>query len=172
MIAALSKPDSGQIIVNGKTVGLDIPYTKFRDRIFMCSQIPHIYFGTVYKNVVANTLENVDKKNVRDALDKVNLSKDFGANLNYCLQEGGRNISGGQRMRIGIARAIFSQRDLIIFDEPTAGLDSSNAKQIIEQILANFHDKIVIIITHDRSLKNKFNKLIQYDKKTAKFVLS
>ncbi len=70
------------------------------------------------------------------------------------LGEFGSKVSGGQRQMIGIARAIYSERPIIILDESTNSLDEKNEKNIIENILS-LSDRTLIFVTHKiENLKN------------------
>ena len=81
----------------------------------------------------------------------------------------GVKISGGQKQRIGIARALYKDPKVVIFDEATSSLDRENEKKIISDIKNFSKNKIVIFVTHkkenlkfaDRILKVSENKVLQ-----------
>ena len=85
------------------------------------------------------------------------------------INQNSSNISGGERQRIGIARALYRKSKLIILDEPTSSLDEQNSLEIL-RLLKNIKDTTIIVISHDLdvlkicdsnySLKNKnINKI-------------
>ena len=70
--------------------------------------------------------------------------------LDEIITENGFNLSGGEKKRICLARALLRDTDILIFDEPLANLDDTTAKKI-EDILLSIEDKLVIIVSHQFS---------------------
>ena len=86
---------------------------------------------------------------LHEALSKVGLSKlihDQG--LDKWLGDGGRQLSGGEKRRIGIARALLHNGPILLLDEPTEGLDKQTERQIMQLFNQYFENKTVIFITH------------------------
>ena len=84
-----------------------------------------------------------------DVLEKVGLNALLeGKGLDTWLGEGGRQISGGERRRIGIARALLHDAPILLMDEPTEGLDRRTEQQIMSLLLEHAKDKTVLFITH------------------------
>ena len=77
------------------------------------------------------------------------------------MSQDGVSISGGQKQRIGIARAIYNDSDLLLFDEPTSSLDSKTEKEIMNTIYGLKGNKTVIIVTHKTETLNKCDKIIE-----------
>ena len=71
---------------------------------------------------------------------------------NYKIGEDGSKLSGGQRQRVGIARAIYKNADLYIFDEATSGIDSNTETNLIKDIKLKYSDKILIFISHNKNV--------------------
>ena len=92
----------------------------------------------------------------KSSLKFLNNNLDFRLDKN--LGEFGEKISGGQRQRIGIARALYNDPKIIIFDESTSSLDLSTEKQIIDEINLYKGKKTMIIISH------RYSSLINCDK--------
>lgn len=81
---------------------------------------------------------------------------------NIAVKEGGANLSGGERLKICLMRELIKDPDILILDEPTSFLDS-NSKNIIKQILRDIsNNKIIIIITHDSSLLEIANDIVNF----------
>lgn len=100
---------------------------------------------------------------INEVIEKAGL-KDFVSalpkGLNTVINENGNNISGGEKQRISIARALLKDADLLIYDEPTSNLDHTTAKEI-ERILLN-ENKTCFMITHklDEELLSKFDEIL------------
>ena len=89
--------------------------------------------------------------------------------INKEIKEFGRNISGGQIQRLGIARAMFKDSQIIILDEFTSALDKKNEKLILKNLKYFFKNKIVILISHQKNVLDKCNIVYEIkDKKIKK----
>lgn len=81
-------------------------------------------------------------------------------------------LSGGERARTNIARALIQESSIVLLDEPTGSLDSHNAKQIMELLLDLKKDRLIIIVTHDKSLAlNYADKVYHYENQTIKKII-
>tara|TARA_Y100000389_G_C17466584_1_gene526226 strand:- start:2932 stop:4605 length:1674 start_codon:yes stop_codon:yes gene_type:complete len=109
---------------------------------------------TILKNITLGQ-ENTDKNKVIDVLKKVDLYDDLKDRLDELIFEYNNNLSGGQLQRMSIARALYRDSKLVIFDEPISNLDTISAKQVIKVINNLKKDRIVIIVSH--SLIDEFN---------------
>ena len=86
--------------------------------------------------------------------------------LHTKLGENGIMISGGQKQRLAIARALFSNNEILIFDEATSSLDEENEGEIFDKIINKALNKTLIIISHRQYLAKRFNNIISIkDKK-------
>ncbi len=70
-----------------------------------------------------------------------------------------RRFSGGQIKRLSIARAIVQNKEVLLVDEPTVGLDKDNVKKIVECIRKYAKKKLVVVITHDKMLEENAEKV-------------
>ena len=77
----------------------------------------------------------------------------------------GKNLSGGQIQRIGIARALYQNKDILIFDEATNALDESLENKIVENIIQLKNEKIIIFITHNLDLMKKLDMVYEVKNK-------
>ena len=153
-IGGLDKVKSGKIYVNGKKITSKITYK--RDKIrnleigYIFQDYKLIEDISVYDNValVLKMIGIKDKKEIKTRVD-------------YILEKVGmyryRNrpagmLSGGEKQRVGIARAIVKAPNIIIADEPTGNLDSQNSLEIMNIIKAISKEKLVILVTHENDL--------------------
>ena len=122
--------------------------------IAWAAQRPLILPGTLADNL-AIARADADAAAMRDAIETVGLSAMLiqrGGDLSLPLDHRGSGLSGGERRRLGLARAILSARPLILADEPTADLDTQSARAIIALLVSQSRSRAVIVATHDPQL--------------------
>ena len=149
LIAGLYFPETGDVIYRGAATGTDYPSVQYRARVGYVTQDIYLFQGSLRSNLTSGkTLEDEAIWKVLEQVGAVDFVRALGG-LEAESAEAGRSLSGGQRRRLGIARVLLSECDILIFDEITAGLDQQNRATIFRLIeeLARFN--IVIFITHD-----------------------
>ncbi|NOI75251.1 cysteine/glutathione ABC transporter ATP-binding protein/permease CydC [Vibrio coralliilyticus] len=122
--------------------------SQLRQAISVVSQRVDILNGTLRDNVLIASPDASDEI-LSESLTKVGLEKlldDQG--LDTWLGDGGRQLSGGEKRRIGIARALLHNGPILLLDEPTEGLDKQTEQQIMQLFEQHFEDKTVVFITH------------------------
>lgn len=155
LLGGLDKPTSGEINIKGK--GLD-KYTgkeldDYRNRHigFIFQEYNLIDEYNVYENV-AITLNLRGEKGVNEKVDKALETVGLKGYEKRKISE----LSGGQKQRIAIARAIISDVDIILADEPTGNLDSATSIEIFDILKAISRDKLVIAVTHDKESAERY----------------
>lgn len=161
IIGGLDQYTSGDLIINGKSTKQykDKDWDTYRNHsigfVFQSyNLIPH---QTVLSNVeLALTLSGVSKterrKRAVEALEKVGLGDQLGKKPNQ--------MSGGQMQRVAIARALVNEPDILLADEPTGALDSETSLQIMELLKEIAKDKLIIMVTHNPELAEKYSTRI------------
>ena len=142
---ALLVPTSGEVLLNGENIYADI-----RQRVGLVFQYPEhqLFEMTVYKDVAYGpgnlglSEDEIDKR-VREALDTVGLDEDI-------FEKSPFELSGGQKRRAAIAGVLAMEPEVLILDEPTAGLDPKGRDEILEaiRIMHNKRKITVILVSH------------------------
>ena len=155
-------PDSGSIKVGRKMIK-EVSLKSLRDNIAMVEQTAFVYEATVAENIAIGvpdaSIDDIKMAAKRAGISNVieRLPKGYETQLG----EYGINLSGGEVQRLGIARALLKNPDIIVMDEPTSNLDVFNEKQIIRTLQEEFKDKIIIIVSHRRSTLTFCNKIFR-----------
>ena len=147
--------DDGTIELYGNNI-YDLPIKVLRSNITFVEQNASIFSGTVLENLqIAN--KNVSRLDCLHALNLVNLFQDIPSEeiLDRVIGESGITLSGGEKQRLSLARALISPNDIILLDETTSNLDSINESKIHQLIKDLSRRKTVLIIAHRLStIKN------------------
>ena len=147
IITGLYMPQGGRIIYQGIS-GKKYLTTKNSARIGFVIQDIYLFEGSIRDNLLAGRDYTDDRIwEVLDQIDASDFVKNIGG-LDAKVSEAGRSFSGGQKRRLGIARVLLSNSDILIFDEVTAGLDKANKTAIIKLIECLSKSYLVIIISH------------------------
>jgi phospholipid/cholesterol/gamma-HCH transport system ATP-binding protein len=153
IIAGLLKPDKGVVNVLGENVaGLtDVDLRTLRLKLGFSFQSSALYDSmTVGENLefpLVQNSKNLSRKQIDEAINTVL----EGVGLLQTINQMPSELSGGQRKRIGIARTLILQPEIMLYDEPTAGLDPTTSFEIndlIKEVQEKYHTSS-IIITHD-----------------------
>ena len=137
----------------------DIKKKNLFSDIILVEQESKIFTGTVYDNLTLGTKINNNKiKNMLNYFGLYKFSKNLKLNLNYR----GSNISGGERQRFAISRALLRKPSVLILDEATNALDDKNFKAVMHKLKLLMKNKILILITHEARVKKYVNKIIDF----------
>ncbi|WP_125768891.1 ATP-binding cassette domain-containing protein [Lapidilactobacillus wuchangensis] len=149
-------PDSGQIyLLNG-----DQQIADFHNAVALISQRPHIFNLSIRDNILLG--KSYSDAAVLNVLKKVRLDTQLGADpLNFEITGNGANISGGQQIKLEIARALINQKQLILADEITANLDQPTAKMIRDLLLTL--PVTVIEVAHHYSDLSYYNLILHIE---------
>ena len=133
------------------------------------SQSNHVFEGSLFQNIALGFDEkNIDNERMTEVLNKSYLENFYKVKKgqNFLIDENGKNISGGEKQRICIARALYRNPEILILDEATSSLDKDVEKKILQNIFDDFKSKTVIFISHKRESLKHCNKVYQIkDKK-------
>jgi len=164
LLMGVIKPDNGDILVDNKNFKIENSYIN----IGYVGQRVNLIRGTLTQNIAFGHEENeIDKEKLDFAVNTAQLRSlvdSFEEGLDKMVIDSGLNFSGGQIQRIGIARALYNNPEILVFDEPTSAIDN----KLKESFLRDIHDisktKTIIMVTHNRLDLKDCNKIIELDK--------
>ncbi|MGX1925231.1 heme ABC transporter ATP-binding protein/permease CydC [Vibrio sp. NH-7] len=137
----------GEILIAGQPIK-QWSESQLRQAVSVVSQRVDILNGSLRDNLLMAS-PNCDDAELTAILAKVGLEKLLTeTGLDTWLGDGGRQLSGGEKRRIGIARALLHNAPILLLDEPTEGLDKQTEQQIMQLFESHFVDKTVLFITH------------------------
>lgn len=168
IICGLLTPSSGQILLDNNDISQvyrsyqrKIGYVPQKIYLVDDSIIKNIIFGQSKKEFDYNLFDNVIKKsNLKEFIDNLKDKEDT------IIGERGSKLSGGQQQRIGIARALYKEPEIIIFDEATNALDANSENEILKTINALKKDNTIIIVSHKDSVLDYCDKIFEIKNKT------
>ena len=158
LIAGLIFPNSGKILIDGNNL-TEQNKQLWQQNISLVSQSIFLSDSSIAENIAFGVPKNeIDNNKIKIALEKSQLI-DFVDKLpngpNTFIGERGVQLSGGQRQRVAIARSLYSESKLLIFDEATSSLDGITEEAVINSIKNIQHTKTVVIVAHRlASVKN------------------
>jgi ATP-binding cassette subfamily B protein len=151
LLVGLYQPQEGEILMNGVNTA-QIDMSALRNQISFVTQDTQLFAGTIKENL-AFVAPNATEEEMLQALTKASCANilDKGGNgLATVIGEGGLKLSGGEKQRLSIARALLRHPHLLIFDEATSSLDSLTEESITDTIrdLSKEREQITIMIAH------------------------
>lgn len=155
--------DSGSISYGDLNVN-SIKTSSLRDNIAYVTQETFLFQDTIENNIKV-AKENATRQEVEEAAKKASIH-DFIMSLpkgyDTMLAELGDSISGGERQRIGLARAFLHNGNIILLDEPTSNIDSLNESVILNSIKKESNGKTIILVSHRKSTMGIADEVVQF----------
>ncbi|CAI1492891.1 conserved membrane protein of unknown function [Thermococcus nautili] len=136
IMAGIIEPTEGSVSVGGCP-----PLALLGDSLIYVPSHPYLFTGTLRENLTLG--REIPDERLRELLKTVELEE---FDLDYRIEEGGKNLSLGQRQRIGLARALARDPRILILDEATSGMDSEREARILERLMGR--DMTLIVISH------------------------
>lgn len=157
LIGTLDKPEMGKILYEGKTIDEVGELNIFRRTFFgFVFQFHHLIpVLTLLENVESALLSRQDLSSSERREKAIGMLRDF--EISHRANNFAKNISGGERQRGSIARALVNDPKIILADEPTGNVDSKNASHILSKmrIFIDQHKAAMLIATHDPNVALK-----------------
>jgi len=163
LLIGLLSPTKGTITVDGKNINGNLK--GWKEKLGYVPQNFYLLDESIKNNVAFGYKENeLNIEKVKSSIDKSQLTK-FVKNLKDGLLsnvgERGVNISGGEKQRLGIARALYNDPDILVFDEATSSLDLETEKRILETLIEIKKNKTIIFVTHRTSSLSYCDKVFK-----------
>jgi ATP-binding cassette subfamily B protein len=149
LIPRFFDPQSGQVKIDGMDVR-SFTLKSLRDQVSFVLQDTLLFSGTIWENIAygkpdADPMETIQAAELAQAHDFImSMPNGYGTTVG----ERGVTLSGGQRRRIAIARAIVRNTPILILDEPTAGLDAASEQAVVQALEHLMKDRTCIVIAH------------------------
>ena len=174
ILLGLLSPSDGQILADGK----DIKYSmdNWQKKIGYIPQEVYLLDASIRENIAMGVdKNNIDQNKIDELINFTNLEglinnlpQKSSTNVGFM----GNNISGGQRQRIGIARALYFNPEILIFDEATSSLDIDNENLILEKLKKLKNDKTLIIVSHKKNSLKYCDHIFEIKEKKAHKIIN
>ncbi|MDN4603108.1 thiol reductant ABC exporter subunit CydD [Paenibacillus sp. F6_3S_P_1C] len=151
LIAGLLKPASGEVLVNGQPLS-NYNETAWFEQVSYITQHPYIFAGTFAENIAIGAGRNVSRTEIEQAAEDAGLAAvaaQLEQGFDTLVGEGGRGLSGGEKQRLALARAFLKRPSIILFDEPTVGLDL-HTEQILQRSIGALAKRATMITVAHR----------------------
>ncbi len=161
LIAGLYAPDNGEVSVGGAAIAAPRPST-IRPNVAVVMQDPYLFDATIEENVKLG-VPNATSDRVAHAVRLAGMADHWAMAAHGApasVGEGGTRLSGGERQRVALARAFVRDPSVIILDEGTSALDSTMSRIVLEQLLAEFTEKTILVIAHKISSIIGFPRIV------------
>lgn len=161
LLTKLDEPEEGTIFVNGIDLQ-ELTFSHWMNKICVTHQNTLLFGGTVEENLTYGN-SSVHRANITDILQRVNLSKDVIAEkllLKRNIGDGGSRLSGGQRQKIAIARALLRNAEIFVMDESASEIDGESEEMILRDIFGMSRFNIIIIVSHHLRALNCVDEII------------
>ena len=134
-----------------------------RSSVAVVDDEPHVFASTVRENLRFVRPEGPTDDEIRGALARAGLAEwldELPDGLDTRLGTGGRGVSGGERARLAVARAVLSERPVLLLDEPVAHLDHATALAVLDDLLAAADGRTVVMVSHRPDGLAEFDRVL------------
>ena len=153
-------PDSGKVLVNGNDIN-NYTLESVRDAIGFVSQDPFLFYGTIRDNVRYNQEANDEDLSVAlELAGALEFVKELEDGMETMVGDRGAKLSGGQRARVSLARALLKKPSLLILDEASSALDAETERRIQENLLSTGSGRATIAVAHRLSTIRNANEIL------------
>lgn len=169
LLTSLVSPTNGKILVDNVDISENI--YSWKNKISYVPQHPFLLDASIKENIIFYSTQDYSEEKFNESLNKAELNELINRLPNGAdsvVGEKGARISGGEKQRISIARAIYNDSEIIIFDESTNALDSEMEKKIMNTIIKFKGIKTIIFITHKKEFLSVYDRKFKLENKTIR----
>ena len=163
LLMGLLEPTSGQITVDDRDIYNDVE--KWRSNLGFVPQNINLLDDSLKKNIAYGLVDNlISEVKIKKSIELSQLStflENSKEQLDRSIGESGIKISGGQKQRIAIARALYNNPEILIFDEPTSSLDPVTTSKLFDTLKKLNNEKTIILVSHDIRDFSIFDKVYE-----------
>ena len=158
LLTRMYEPTSGKIMLGTEDIS-ELRLPEYRNMVSVVSQQIYLFNDTIRNNICL--YKRVDDVIVEEACKDSGL-EDFikEVSLDYVVGQNGAMLSGGQKQKIALARALIHDKPIVIFDEATSNTDAYSEQQINGLLDTKLKEKTVIVITHKKEILNKVDQIV------------
>lgn len=158
LLTRLYEPMNGQILLKGVNIS-EITLEAYRNMVSVVSQQIYLFNDTIRNNICL--YKQVSDEVIEDACKDSSLDEFLEeVSLDYVVGQNGAMLSGGQKQKIALARALVHDKPIIIFDEATSNTDVYSEHQINGLLHTRLKDKTVIVITHKKEILSEMDQIV------------
>ncbi len=164
LLAGLADPSEGLIMLDGHNMA-HLNIEKVREFVGVVPQSPVLFHGTLELNLLMGS-RTATQKSLKQALAISGIERFISKHplgLKMPILEGGKNLSRGQRQAVAVARALISSPPLLLLDEPTSSMDSTQERMLINQIKGTMADKSIFVVTHRPQILEVVDRILVVD---------
>ncbi|CEM13188.1 unnamed protein product [Vitrella brassicaformis CCMP3155] len=161
LLTRLYEPTAGRVLINGQDVR-DIQLSSLRENIGVVPQEPQVFAESIYNNILYGDLKADDEKVYESAI-QAGLSRTLEKlpdGLNTTIGQRGASLSGGEKQRITIARAILKDPPILLCDEVTSAMDAFTEREIVDSLMNVAEGRTSLTIAHRLSSVTRADRII------------
>ena len=161
LITGIIRPKDGKIYISGENIN-NLNINSWRKKIGTVMQENFFKNDTIASNISLGA--KVNRKKIRESLIKANAWKivnELSNGIDEIIYDRGLRFSGGERQKLALARALYSDPEILLLDEPTTGLDFNSEKEVMSTIKQIKGEMVIIIISHKKEVLEICDKVLE-----------
>ena len=164
LLVGLYEPTGGGIKISGVDIN-QIEKGELRSRIALVNQEPRLMFGTLRDNLLmgAPWVSDEDMMRVAQMTGVSDIVSRHPMGFGMPVGERGETLSGGQKQAIALARALLTEPDVLLLDEPTSGMDMGSERMVLQALVPAMEGRTVVIVTHRPAVLKYVDRIIVMD---------
>ncbi|EML5377815.1 type I secretion system permease/ATPase [Enterobacter bugandensis] len=164
LLVGLYEPVGGTVKISGVDIN-QIEKGELRSRIALVNQEPRLMFGTLRDNLLMGAPWASDEEMMRVAqmTGVSDIVSRHPMGFGMPVGERGETLSGGQKQAIALARALLTEPDVLLLDEPTSGMDMGSERMVLQALVPAMEGRTVVIVTHRPAVLKYVDRIVVMD---------